>query len=101
MITMLNAAIKIVLQSVMLSFPISKQMTVIRATDATFTASKKEENIFDDLNFFTSGFSNATNKKEGRKIPIVETTAPLHPFSWYPINVTEEKTGPGVICLLQ
>ena len=67
-IIILKTAIKIVLQSVTLSFPISKQITEIRATDATFTASKKEENNFDVLNFFTSGLSKATNTKEGKKI---------------------------------
>jgi hypothetical protein len=28
----------------------------------------------------------------------VETTAPDRPLIWYPINVTDEKTGPGVNC---
>ena len=64
--------------------------------EATFTAFKKEENNFEPRIFRTNGFRNATKRKEGKKIPRVETIAPLIPLTWYPINVTEEKTGPGV-----
>ena len=50
--------------------------------DASYFCVSKEENNFEVLNFFTSGLSKATNIKEGKKIPMVETTAPFHPFNW-------------------
>lgn len=49
----LITAIKIVRQSVMVSFPISKQMAMIMATDARFTASKNAENSFEFRIFLT------------------------------------------------
>lgn len=42
--TILNRAIKIVRQSVIVSFPISKQIQIIIAIEETFTASKNVEN---------------------------------------------------------
>ncbi len=38
--------------------------------EAIFTVSKNADIIFDLRNFGISGFKNATNKKEGRNIPI-------------------------------
>lgn len=77
---MLNTAIDIVRQSVMVSLPIVKQTEIIIATEATFTASKNAENKVEFRIFFTSGLSKATNTNEGKKIPIVETSAPVSPF---------------------
>lgn len=66
------------------------------AIDTTFTVSKKALIIFDFLNRGISGLSTATNKKDGRNIPIVAATAPGAPAICQPINVADEKTGPGV-----
>ncbi|MNL74971.1 hypothetical protein D3C87_2006920 [compost metagenome] len=77
---MLTIVIAIVRQSVIVSFPIAKQTEIMMATEATLTASKKIENIFEFLIFLTKGLSKATNTKEGRKIPIVETIAPVSPL---------------------
>lgn len=74
----LSNAIEMVRQSVMVSFPIVKQTAIIIATDATFTASKKVENNLEFLIFFTNGLSNATNTKDGRKIPMVEIRHPTN-----------------------
>lgn len=79
-IRILKTAIKIVRQSVMVSFPITKQMAAIIATDATFTASRNTENSLEFRIFFTIGFNNATNTKDGKKIPRVDTTAPQNPL---------------------
>ena len=79
---MLQTAIAIVLQSVMVSLPIEKQTEMMMATDATLTASKKEENNLEFRIFLTKGFSKATNTKDGRKIPIVEMMAPDQPLIW-------------------
>ena len=76
----LKTAIKIVRQSVIVSLHIAKQTLTIIATDATFTASKKAENSSDVRTFFTARPSNATKTKDGRKIPMVETTAPVKPL---------------------
>jgi len=77
---MLKTAIVIVRQSVMVSLPIEKQTETIIATEATFTVSRNAENNFEFRIFFTSGLSNATNTNDGRKIPIVETIAPVSPL---------------------
>ncbi len=66
--------------------------------EAIFTVSKNADIIFDLRNFGISGFKNATNKKEGRNIPMVAANAPLIPPICHPIKVAEEKTGPGVNC---
>ncbi len=55
-------------------------MAAIKATEATFTASKKAENSWESRIFFTKGFNKATKTKEGRNIPIVLTNAPIPPF---------------------
>src|SRR5665213_470344 len=89
---------RIVRQSEMETLPIAKQIPKIIATDAIFTASRNDENIFEFLIFLAKGFNNAINKKEGKKIPRVATDAPVQPSIWYPINVTDEETGPGVNC---
>ena len=65
---------------------------------AAFIAFRKAAIIFELRILRTRGFSNATNRNEGRNMPIVATIAPLMPFTWYPIKVTEENTGPGVNC---
>jgi len=75
-------AINIVRQSEMLSLPIVMQIAAIMATDATLTASKKADNAFELRIFLTKGLSNATNTNEGRKIAIVEITAPDNPLIW-------------------
>lgn len=54
--------------------------------------------IFDFLNHGMSGLSSATNKNEGRNIPIVAAIAPDAPPIRQPINVADEKTGPAVNC---
>ena len=77
---MLKRAIKTVRQSVMLSWPMEKQIEIIMATDATFTASRNAEKRVELRIFFTSGFSTATKINDGRKIPMVETIAPVQPF---------------------
>ncbi len=66
----------IALQSVILSLPISKQTAMMMTTDATFTASKNAENRFEFRIFFTKGFNNVTKTKEGKKMAMVEITAP-------------------------
>ena len=76
----LKTAIKIVRQSVIESLPMAKQTEIIIATEAMFTASKKAENKTELRIFLTSGFRNATKTKEGRKIAIVEITAPDRPL---------------------
>lgn len=63
-------------QSVMVAMPISMHITAITATDATLTASRKAAKSVELRTFFTRGFSRATNKKEGMKIPRVATSAP-------------------------
>ena len=79
---MLETAIVIVRQSVMVSLPMEKHTETMMATDATFTASKKVENDLEFRIFLTKGFSKATNTNEGRKIPIVEMIAPDQPLIW-------------------
>ena len=73
-------AITIVRQSVIESCPSWKQMAIIIATEVILTASKKAENSFEFFNFLTIGFNNATNIKDGRKIPSVDTIAPIKPL---------------------
>ena len=73
-------AIKIVRQSVIESLPIAKQTEIIMATEATFTASRNAENNTELRIFLTNGFRNATKTNEGRKIAIVEITAPDNPL---------------------
>lgn len=84
--------IKIVRQSVNVSFPISTQTATITATAAIFTASKNAAMIFDFRILGMSGFKIATKMKEGRKIPIVAAIAPQNPFNCQPINVAVDKT---------
>lgn len=91
-------AIKIVRQSTTLSLPITRQTDNIMATEATFTASRNTDKPFELRIFFTNGLRNATNTNEGKNIATVETIAPYNPLIWYPIKVTDEKTGPGVNC---
>ncbi len=86
----------IVRQSKMLSLPISKTIARMMATDATFTASKNADILGERRNAGMSGFRNATNKNDGRKIPIVAATAPQSPPTCQPIKVAAENTGPGV-----
>ena len=50
------------------------------AIEATFTASRKEENKYEFLIFLTKGLSKATNTNDGKNIPIVETSAPVQPL---------------------
>lgn len=78
--TILNRAIKTVRQSIIVSFPISTQIEIIIAIDATFTASKNVENNLESRIFFTSGFNNATKIKDGKKMAIVEINAPEKPL---------------------
>ena len=80
----------------MVETPIWIQIDTIIATEATFTASKKVLKVTELRNFLTKGFNKATKTKEGKKIAKVDTAAPEKPLIWYPINVTDEKTGPGV-----
>ena len=79
-ILIMKQAIETVRQSVMVSFPIAKQTEMMIATEATFTASRKVENRTELRIFFTNGFSKATKMKDGRKIPMVETIAPVKPL---------------------
>ena len=94
----LATAIKIVRQSVKVSFPISIQTARIIATAPIFSASKNADIIFDFLIFGIKGLSTATNRNEGRKIPTVAAIAPQKPFNCQPIKVAVDKTGPGVNC---
>ena len=73
-------AINIVRQSVIVSFDIVMQIAAIMATEATFTASKKADKLFELRIFLTKGFSNATKINDGRKIAIVEIMAPDSPL---------------------
>ena len=94
----LARAIKIVLQSVRVSFPIFTATATINATAATFTASKNAPKVLDFLSLGNKGFKIKTNKNEGRKIPMVAAIAPEIPFICHPIKVAVDNTGPGVIC---
>ena len=89
-------AIRIVLQSIMVSLPISIITDRIIAMDTIFMVSKKADINLDFLSLGIRGFKKATNKNEGRKIPRVAAAAPPIPLICQPINVAEEKTGPGV-----
>lgn len=64
----------------MVSVLIVKQTEMIKATDATFTASKKMDNPLDCLIFFINGFNSPTRMKEGKKIAIVDINAPPIPL---------------------
>ena len=90
-------AMTMVLQSVSVSFVISTHTATIKATAATFIASKMALIILDFLILGIKGFKINTNKNEGRKIPTVAARAPVKPFICQPINVAVDKTGPGVI----
>ena len=59
-----------------------KQIEIIIATEATFTASKNAENNFEFRIFLTIGFRKATKTNEGRKMAIVERIAPDNPLIW-------------------
>jgi hypothetical protein len=76
--------------------PISIITDKIIATDTMFTVSRKTLMILELLSRGTRGLSKATNKNEGRKIPTVAAIEPVTPPICQPINVAEEKTGPGV-----
>lgn len=67
-------------QSVTVSLPIERQTETIMATEATLTASRNTENSLESRIFLTSGLSKATNTNEGKKMPMVETTAPFSPL---------------------
>lgn len=66
------------------------------AIETMFIVSKKADITSELLSFGMSGFRKATNKNEGRKIPVVAAIAPPIPPICQPMNVAEEKTGPGV-----
>ncbi len=94
----LTTAIRILFQSSNVSLPISMITAKIIATEVMFTASKKSDITVDLLNTGIKGFNNFTKTKDGKKIPTVAAMAPLIPPICQPINVAEEKTGPGVNC---
>ena len=96
--TPLKQAIKTVRQSVTVSHAKSIHTVMMIANEAVFTPSRKAENNFDRRIRGNSGFDKATNTKEGRNTANVAITAPSSPFICQPINVTDEKTGPGVNC---
>lgn len=77
---MLITAIKMVRQSIMVSFPISIHIEIMIAIDATFTASKKTAKTVEFRIFLTNGFNNATKMNEGKKMAIVEINAPEKPL---------------------
>ena len=79
-INILMMAIKTVLQSIIVSFPIATQIETIIAIEATLTASKKVENTAELRIFFTNGFSKATKINEGKKMAIVDSNAPEKPL---------------------
>lgn len=76
------AAINIMRQSVVVSLAICRHTTMITATAPIFTASKKLRKGLDFCILGINGFKNATNKKEGKKMPNVAITAPENPFNW-------------------
>ena len=63
------------------SFPMAKQTEIMMATEAIFTASRNAENNTELRIFLTNGFRKATNTKEGRKMAMVEITAPDKPLT--------------------
>ncbi len=71
---------------------------MINAIEATLTAFKNAPNNLEPRIFLTKGLRKATNKNEGKNMPIVEIAPPLNPLTWYSMKVTDEKTGPGVNC---
>lgn len=76
----LMIAMDIVRQSVITSLPIMMQTEIMSATEAIFTASKKEEKRVDFRKNFKIGFNNATKIKEGKKTANVEIIAPQIPL---------------------
>src|SRR5579859_6792730 len=79
--TRLRTAIRTVLQSVTVSLPKDRQTARIIPIDATFTPFRKAENIFERRIRGTSGFSNATKRKEGRNMAMVAPHSPNRPFA--------------------
>jgi hypothetical protein len=63
-----------------------------------FTASRKADIIFEVLSRGMTGFRIKTKTNEGRKMAIVDITAPGTPETRYPTKVAVLKTGPGVNC---
>ena len=92
----LIAAIVIDRQSSNVSLLISMITEKMIAMLAILTVSRNALIIFDLRSLGINGLSNATNKKQGRKMPIVADKAPPTPASCHPIKVAEENTGPGV-----
>jgi hypothetical protein len=80
-----------VLHSIITSLPISIITDKIMAIETMFIVSKNADITLDFLSFGMSGFKNATNKKDGRKMPIVAAIAPLMPPICQPINVAKKK----------
>ena len=95
---MLRIAITGVLQSLITSLLTLKQTAIIKATETTFSASKKNKNDYEFRIFFPGGFNKASKKKEAIKIAIAETIAPVKPLIWFPTKGTKEKTGLVVTC---
>ena len=73
-------AIRVVFQSIMLSIPIVMHTDRMRATEATFTPLRKEENVAEFLILFMKGPDKATNIKEGRNMAKVDTKVPESPL---------------------
>jgi len=73
------------------ALPISRHTAKIIATETMFTVSKKADMILDLRSLSIYGFSTATNKNEGRKIPIVAAIAPGKPAICQPMKVADEK----------
>ena len=55
-------------------------MAIMMLTEATLTASRNPENSTEFRIILTNGFSKPTNRKEGKKMAKVETTAPDQPL---------------------
>ncbi len=89
-------AIKMVRQSESVDSPISMITDKIIATETMLAVSKKAPITLDFLKRGISGLRSATNKKEGRNMPMVAATAPDTPPICQPIKVADENTGPGV-----
>ncbi|HTS45430.1 MAG TPA: hypothetical protein VMH01_13615 [Puia sp.] len=96
MIIKLRTAIKTVFQSRIVSLPNTIITERIMATEAILTVSKNAPIILEDRSLGINGLRKATNRKDGRKMPAVAAIAPPIPLICHPINVADEKTGPGV-----
>src|SRR5208282_1701653 len=96
--TKLTANTTSVVRSIIDAFPNCHVTTAINASDPATTPSSAAAATADLRSRGISGPLTATSTNPGKKIPIVATSAPLHPVTTYPMNVAVVNSGPGVNC---